>query len=132
MTFPGDYVYGVPPEYLSKEFDHSKLSPTEDWDLRFAHDIPGGQLLEASRKASREAFREQKDSKMQYVVIMNNGAVVLVDEDSLRTMKLGAEDRIHRLGPEVRVKIVIEPVSSTRESFRETLIWNRPSKETTK
>jgi hypothetical protein len=103
-----DYVYGVPPEYLSKEFDHSKLSPTEDWVMRFAHDIPGGHLLEA------------KDSKMQYVVIFNNGSVMLVDEVNLRTMKLDAEDRIHRLGPEVRVKTVIEPVSSTRESFRES------------
>jgi hypothetical protein len=98
MTFPGDYVYGVPPEYLSKEFDHSKLSPTEDRNLRYAH------------------AHETKDSKMQYVVILNNGSVMIVDEDSLCTMKLGAEDRIHRLGPEVRVKMVIEPVSSTRGS----------------
>jgi hypothetical protein len=47
------YMGDIPPEYLSKEFDHSKLSPTEYWDLRFAHDIPGG-------------HRGPKDSKMQY------------------------------------------------------------------
>jgi hypothetical protein len=112
MAWSNKYERDIPAEFISKEFDHARLSPTEDWNVRFAHDIPGGHQLEETRN--------KKNLNMKYVLISAAGATEIVDEDILKNMNLVEGDRVYKLGAEVKVMKTIEPVPTTRGSDRET------------
>jgi hypothetical protein len=99
-TFPDEYTTN------KEKFDHARLSPTEDWNVRFAHDIPGGHQLEETRN--------KKDLNMKYVVLRDGGAPEIVDEDTVKNMNLGAKDRVYRLGSEVKLKTMIVDTDSSR------------------
>jgi len=99
-TFPEKYTTN------KEDFDHARLSPTGNLNIRSANNIPGGHQLEETIN--------KKDSNMKYVVVKSDETITLETEDSLETMNLGAKDRVYRLGSEVKLKTVIVDTDSSR------------------